>query len=134
MTKLHSNRKEKHYRAGNDGLATKLAVLQCSNSHSVTDRGADHTTQPTDHDDDQTEGDDAVDEELRSLFPFPLEYLDLSRLHLQSPPPRMPLPLLIREEYTFLSRLLDDLPKGGSGSAVISGQPGIGGTLSFFYC
>ncbi|EDR09963.1 uncharacterized protein LACBIDRAFT_318345 [Laccaria bicolor S238N-H82] len=131
MAKLYPNRKEKDYRAGTDGLATKLAVLQFSNKHSATDHGADHITQPTHHDDD--ESDDDVDEEFCSLFPFSFEYLDLSSLHLQSPPPRMPLPLLIREEYTFLSRLLDDLPEGGNGSAVISGQPGTGKTAYLYY-
>ncbi|EDR10192.1 uncharacterized protein LACBIDRAFT_293779 [Laccaria bicolor S238N-H82] len=133
MTKLYPNRKEKNYQAGIDGLATKLALLRSSNNHPVTDHGPDGVTQPTHHDDDEFEDDDEVDEELRSLFPFPLEYLDLSSLHLESPPPRMPQPLLIREDYTVLSRLLDDLPEGGNGSAVISGQPGTGKTAYLYY-
>jgi hypothetical protein len=129
MAKLYPNREEKDYRAGTDGvLAAKLAVLQSTDNHSVTDHG------PTGHDDDQTEGEDEIDEELCSLFPFTLEYLDLSSLHLQSLPPRMPLPLLIREEYHFLSRMLSHLPQDGRGSTIITGQPGIGGILSFFSC
>ena len=137
MTKLYPNRQEKDYQSGTAGVvAAKLAVLQSSNNRfKVTDHGHDHIAQPTNLEDDQTEGDDKVDEELCSLFPFHLEYLDLSSLNLQSSPPRMPLPLLIREEYHFLSRMLDDkFPQDGRGSAIIIGQPGTGGILFFFLC
>ena len=135
MTELYPNRQEKDYQSGTAGVvAAKLAVLQSSNNRLVTDHGHDHIAQPTNREDDQTEGDDEVDEELCSLFPFTLEYLDLSSLNLQSPPPRMPLPLLIRKEYHILSRMLNDLPQDGRGSAIITGQPGIGGILSFFSC
>jgi len=93
MTKLYPNRQEKDYRSGTAGVVTaKLAVLQFSNNDLVTDHGHDHIAQPTDHEDDQTGGHDEVDEELCSLFPFTLQYLDLSSLTLQSPPPRMPPP------------------------------------------
>jgi hypothetical protein len=148
LTDLYPNREEKYYRAGIDGvLAAKLAVLRSSNNH---DHGPDPIAQPSNDDDDETEGDDENktegdgrdktegddedDEELHSLFPFSLEFLDLSSLNLQSPPPRMPLPLLIREEYHVLSRMLDELPAHGGGSAIITGQPGIGEILSFFLC
>ena len=132
MTKLYPNREDNDYLDG--VLAAKLAVLQSKNNHSVADHGPEHIVPPThhDHDDDHTGGDNEVDEEIRSLFPFSLQYLDLSSLNLQFRPWHLPLPLLVRQEYDFLTRLLDDLPKGRSGSAIITGQPGIGGTLSFF--
>ncbi|KIK03233.1 hypothetical protein K443DRAFT_5495 [Laccaria amethystina LaAM-08-1] len=129
MTDLYPNREEKHYRVGIDGvLAAKLSVLRSSDNH---DHGPDPITQPSnDNDVDETKGDDEDDEELHSLFPFPLEHLNLSSLNLQSPPPRMSLPLLIREEYHILSRMLDELPAHGGGSAIITGT---GKTAYLYY-
>ena len=83
------------------------------------------------------EDNDSLDDELRSLFPATIQYLDLSSLELSDPLRRLPLPLLIRQEYNVISKLLDDLPKNNKGSAIVSGQPGIGDFLSifkFFFC
>ncbi|EDR09962.1 uncharacterized protein LACBIDRAFT_293780 [Laccaria bicolor S238N-H82] len=134
MTKLYLNVQEEDCWNGTAGVVTaRLAALQSSNNCLVTDHGPHRIVQPINHNDDQTEGDDEVDEELGSLFPFALEYLDLSSLNLQSPPPCMPMPLLIRKEYHILSKMLNDLPQDGRGSAIITGQPGIGKTAYLYY-
>lgn len=69
-------------------------------------------------------------DELRALFPLTLEYLDLSSLGLRVSSPRMPVPLLIRQEYHALSELLGELPMECAGSAIITGQPGTGANMS----
>jgi hypothetical protein len=67
--------------------------------------------------------------EISSLFPFKLRYIDLSLIPIKSPPKRSPPLILYREEYDILSRLLEKKSEVASallGSAIVSGQPGIG--------
>ena len=84
----------------------------------------------------QTEGgedSDSLDDELRPFFPTTIQYLDLSSLELSNPPDRLPLPLLIREDYDVISELLDDLSQDSSGSMISNGQPGTGDFLIFCF-
>jgi hypothetical protein len=59
--------------------------------------------------------------------------MDLSSLKLKKPPPRIPVPLLIRQEYHVITNLLNKLPEGDAGSAIVSGQPGTGETPLFSF-
>jgi hypothetical protein len=67
-------------------------------------------------------GSDVEDDELRSLFPATIKYLDISCLQL-SETPRIPVPLLIRRDYQVMSDLLE---KAASHPVIVSGQPGTG--------
>ena len=69
------------------------------------------------------------DSEIDSFFPFTLTYLDFSILKLKTRSERCPLPLFIRQEYNHLSKLIDENPPDGSGSVIVSGQPGTGKVL-----
>ena len=47
---------------------------------------------------------------------------------------RLPSPLLLREEYKYISMLVKSQPQNSGGSVVVSGQPGTGQFLvSLFY-
>jgi hypothetical protein len=66
--------------------------------------------------------------EINSFFPFKLKYIDLST-SIKVPPTRSPPLILYRQEYDVLSRLLEkkgELARASLGSAIVSGQPGIG--------
>jgi hypothetical protein len=62
---------------------------------------------------------------LQSLFPYILDFLDLSALGLEVTD-RLPLPLLLRKEYKHISELIKKEPEGSRGSVMVSGQPGTG--------
>ncbi len=84
-----------------------------------------------DNDDDNDDEDVDYDEfEIKELFPFLLSYVDLSTLELKEKVPnRLPLPLLLREEYKVISELIKERPQNGGGSVIVSGQPGTGELL-----
>jgi hypothetical protein len=116
---LRSGRREAAYSANTaEILPVKLAFLQ-----SIPSVASDPLNE-------EKVGDsyDLYDE-LRTLFPLTLEYLDLSNLGLQVSSPRMPVPLLIRQEYRALSKLLGELPMDCGDSAIITGQPGTGANM-----
>ena len=77
--------------------------------------------------------DDRVDDhdpEIKPLLPSLLSFLDLSTLELKEKvPERLPLPLLLREEYKDISELIKNEPQNNGGSVIISGQPGTGECL-----
>jgi hypothetical protein len=135
LTELQPGRTLQNYTSA-DVQTVKLDILRSLKPPSPV---------PSGRNDDETVGmeqtedggdSDGLDDELRSFFPATIRYLDLSSLELSNPPLRLPLPLLIRQEYDAISMLLDDLPKGNSGSEIVSGQPGIGDfcRFSFFVC
>ena len=63
-------------------------------------------------------------------FPFTFEYLDLSTLGLsRDRENRLPWPLLIRQEYVHISRMIDATLVNRLGSMIVSGQPGTGEIL-----
>ena len=39
---------------------------------------------------------------------------------------RLPSPLLLREEYDYISELVKSRPQNSGGSVIVSGQPGTG--------
>ena len=77
------------------------------------------------NDNDPEESDEDVFE-MRSLLPSSLRFLDLSSLQLKRVPPRLPLPLFLRPEYDYISKLVEKLPRSNAGCAIVSGQPGTG--------
>ena len=90
--------------------------------------GGDVDMKASDEDDDRDSSHDD-DSEIDSLFPFSFMFLDLSTLELKFESDRFTLPLLLREEYDHISRLIDKGPRGGRGSVILSGQPGTGEPL-----
>jgi len=104
LKELHPDRDSPDYDSTNpDVLSVKLDLLR-----SLTPAEA---LSPRHCDEDELE--------IKSLFPFILSFLDLSTLGLeQKVPIRLPLPLLIREEYKHISELIR--------SPVIVSQPGTG--------
>jgi hypothetical protein len=66
-------------------------------------------------------------------FPFIMRYLDLSSLELKTTKisNRLPLPLLIRQEYDYITELIEKEPQSSMGSVIISGQPGTGEFIFF---
>jgi hypothetical protein len=122
LEKLHPNRHSETYEA-QDVLSIKLEVLRSFKTPS--NGGATHATHP-DIESCEAEGEsNEVDDELYSLFPFTVEFLDLSSLKLETSLLRMPQQLLVRQEYKFLTKRLPDR------SAILSGQPGTGGMPVF---
>ncbi|KAH9985077.1 hypothetical protein BJV74DRAFT_718521, partial [Russula compacta] len=96
-----------------------------------------------DNNDDRVGGDDDDDDdsgtsnednrEIKSLFPFTLSSLDLSDLELENKVTnRLPLPLLLRQEYDYISELIDERPRNNGGSVIVSGQPGTGKTAYLY--
>lgn len=130
---LYPNRSSEDYWNGNV-LSTKLNILQSVAPPPVSSL---IPVMSTGGEGEQIEGEqievDGMDDELRAFFPATVEYLDLSSLELKKPPPRIPLPLLIRKEYHIITNMLNKLPQGNAGSVIISGQPGTGETLILLY-
>jgi hypothetical protein len=114
LQELHPNRALQHYDASASNVLTvKLECLQ-----SVPSTSPDNQPPRSDN--------DAIDSELYSFLPNTMRFLDLSHLRLKSPPPRLPLPLLIRDDYDVISGMIDKRSKSSTGSVVVSGQPGTG--------
>jgi hypothetical protein len=109
-------------------LSTKLDILLSYEPPMLTPAHPDNQQTGSK---DLGENDDDTNVELRSLFPAKIKYLDLSSLELAEMTERLPVPILLREEYHLISQLLEQLPKGIAGCAIISGQPGTGTILPF---
>ncbi|KIL62166.1 hypothetical protein M378DRAFT_166004 [Amanita muscaria Koide BX008] len=80
---------------------------------------------------DEESGDD--DPELDSFLPATFEFLDLSSLNLEDQPPRLPLPLFIRPEYSIILEETQLQRVHSSNSRMVTGQPGIGTTAFLHY-
>jgi hypothetical protein len=99
-------------------------LLSLAPAEASSQQHPDDSDDRVDNDDDASNEDDVV---LKSLFPYILDFLDLSTLGLkEAVPTRFPLPLLLREEYKEISQLIKDEPQNSGGSVLVSGQPGIG--------
>jgi hypothetical protein len=127
LTSLYPNRTSEDYQ-NYDVLSTKLNILR-----SFVTPPEDLTDNAHPDSDDEENGKDeennyGMDDELRAFFPTTITYMDLSSLELQYPTLRIPNPLLIRQEYHIITRMLNEQPEGYAGSTVLSGQPGIGET------
>ena len=65
-----------------------------------------------------------------AIFPFTLRFLDLSTLGLRTCLSyRLPSPLLLRQEYDHISRLIEGKPVNRRRSVIVSGQSGTGEIL-----
>ncbi len=66
-----------------------------------------------------------------TIFPSTFRFLDLSTLGLKARVSQrfLPLPLLLRPEYDYITRLIKKEPVNGQGSVIVSGQPGTGEVL-----
>jgi hypothetical protein len=77
---------------------------------------------------------DEDDSEINSFFPFTLSYLDLSILELKHRSDRFPLSIFLRQEYDYISNLINSRPQNSLGSVIVSGQPGTGEVLVSLTC
>ena len=142
VTKAHYDELEKRLReqhpdrylpeydgAQHDVLSIKLDVLRL-----VFPANAFSPRHPDNNEDQVDDGDHLAarnedGSEISSLFPFALNFLDLSTLCLKDAPDRLPYPLFLREEYDHLSALIEKRPRSRNGSVIVSGQPGTGEVL-----
>ncbi|KAF8273634.1 hypothetical protein EI94DRAFT_1676237 [Lactarius quietus] len=82
---------------------------------------------------DEVESDVSEARDNHKLFPSVFKYLDLAPLGLKAEvTSRFPLPLLIREDYEDMTKLIDKEPQDNSGSVIVSGQPGTGKTAYLY--
>ena len=129
LDKLYPDRHTREYHAGSEGvLSTKLELLRNFKPPLVAPPPELSTRADNEQAENNEEEENNDSDDLRSLFPVTLEYLDLSCLELENMTLRMPLVFLIRNEYKILSELVDR-----QGSAIISGQPGTG-RIPVFLC
>ena len=77
-----------------------------------------------DEDEEASNADD--DAEIKSLFPFTIRFLDLSTLELKEVPPHLPVPLILRQDYKDISKLIKKNYEHGAVSVLVTGQPGTG--------
>jgi hypothetical protein len=130
-----------HYVTTEDVLKAKLETLQSQGSLQLPAAPPNPQLARSDNEQLEVQDDEVLEhskdiDEPRYFFPAVIEYLDFSSLGLSNPPPRLPLPLLLREEYRLLSSMIDPLPKRSQCSVMVSGQPGIGTKLyiSISFC
>ncbi|KAH9978410.1 hypothetical protein BJV74DRAFT_888255 [Russula compacta] len=130
----HSDRDSPDYDARNhDVLRDKLDFLRSIRpAEALSPRHPDNNDDRVGGDDDDDDN-SGINEEIKSLFPFTLSYLDVSYLDLKNKvTSRLPLPLLLRQEYDYISKLIDKNPRDNSGSVIVSGQPGTGKTAYLY--
>jgi hypothetical protein len=134
LNELYPDRDSPDYNGGNCGhklLSAKLDSLR-SPPPSEAQRHVDDNRVDGNYDSEASHEDD---QEIKNLFPFTLRFLDLSTLKLEAPPSdRLPLPLLLREEYEIISNLIKKEPRNSRGSVIVSGQPGTGEFLVSLSC
>lgn len=70
-------------------------------------------------------------EGLGALFPFQLEYVDLTNLERCN---RIPKLVCVRSEFSLLDKLLTQHSPGSQMMYFITGTPGIGPFYQFYYC
>lgn len=132
LREQHPDRNLPNYNASrNKVLSIKLEILNQTIPASVQRAHSCNEQILVQNDEDLEESDGNDDTEFTSFLPATFKFLDLSSLELQDVPTRLPLPLFIREEYSLISQLLQELPESSNGSAIVSGQPGTGEVLVF---
>lgn len=109
----HPDRDSRMYDGlGHDVLSDKLDILKA--------------VFPVDNNLDRVDdNDNEVDAEINLLFSFTLRYLDLSTLKLGNESDRFPLSFFLRQEYDHISELINENPHKGTGSVIVSDQPGL---------
>ncbi|KAH9980526.1 hypothetical protein BJV74DRAFT_887757 [Russula compacta] len=114
-----------------DVLSVKLDFLR-----SIPAAEALSTRHPEDNNDRLDDDDDDDDSEyggnkyeVMEYLPSIFSFLDLSILDLkENVTLRLPLLLLLRQEYDYISELIQTRPQSWSGSVIVTGQPGMGVT------
>ena len=123
LNELHLDRDSPNYDGTSDDVLN--AKLEFLRSLPQLDYDDDEDLELSDNvGDSEASNDD--DPGFKSLFPFTIRFLDLSTLKLKATVPhRLPLPLLVRQEYKYISELIKKEQKNAT-SMIVSGQPGIG--------
>jgi hypothetical protein len=130
LKELHPDNDTPHHDSLNPGVQiAKLHFLR-----SLTPVDASLPRYPNEDEDDpeiqspdgDEDNDDPENQLPNSLFPSPLSTLDLSTLELKNVTRRLPSPLLLRQEYEHISKLIEREPRHSAGSVIVSGQPGTG--------
>ncbi|KAH9997437.1 hypothetical protein BJV74DRAFT_883436 [Russula compacta] len=130
----HSDRDSPDYNASKHNvLSDKLDFLRSIHpADALSPRHPDNNDDRVgdDDDDDHNSGTSNEDDrEIKSLFPFTFSFLDLSVLELENKvTSSLPSLLLLRQEYDYISELIDERPRNNGGSVIVSGQPGTGKT------
>ncbi|KAN0103607.1 hypothetical protein V8E52_011816, partial [Russula decolorans] len=122
---LHSDRDSLNYDGNRpDILSVKLEFLRSlPSAEALSPRDADDNGDP----------EASNEDDLESLFPFTLRFLNLSTLALKNKVTnRLPLPLLRRQEYEHISELIRNKYQNNGGSVIVSGQPGTGKTAYLY--
>src|SRR5262249_408676 len=83
------------------------------------------TSLETNCDDNENDVTSEISELFARIFPCELRFMDLTQLDLRYKP-RVPTLMLIRSEWNSMMEIVEESYKGVSGSAVVTGQPGIG--------
>jgi len=125
LKELHPDRDSPDY----DGTKPDVLRVKLDFLRSLTPAEALSLPHPDDNvdDDDDSEASNEGDREIKSLFPSLLSFLDLSTLELrENMPDRLPLPLLLRQEYKHISELIKKESPSSGRSVIVSGQPGMG--------
>ena len=105
----------------NDVLSVKLDFLR-----SIPPLFSHHP----DNDDDDSEASNEDPFEIDSFFPRTLNFFDMSTLSLKNNlPAYIPMPLFLRQEYNYISTLIEKEPRRNVNSVIVSGQPGTGEVL-----
>ena len=137
LNRKYMGRDNAEHNGNHNVLSDKLGFLRSlpaakpsSPSHPNDTEGSDvdEDVEASDKDDDMDSSHDD-DYEIDSFFPLSFTFLDLSTPDLMIESDRCTFPLLLREEYDHISRLIDKCPRGAPGSIILGGQPGTGELL-----
>jgi hypothetical protein len=100
---------------------TGVQLAKCNLLRSLPAKKASSNVQ------DDVEKDDSEASDNHKLFPSVFTYLDLSPLELKAEvTSRFPLPILVRQDYKDMTKLIDGQSPDALGSVIVSGQPGTG--------
>ena len=125
LNELHPDRDSPNYRGTKpDVLSAKLNFLR--SLPQLDDNDSDDEDERLSNRDEDEEASNEDDAEIKSLFPFTICFLDLSSLQLKEVPPRLPLPLFLRQDYKDISKLIKKNYEHGAVSVLVTGQPGTG--------
>jgi hypothetical protein len=139
VTKAHYDELEKRLKAqhpdrdlpGYDGEQHDVQSIKLGVLRSYIPQVTQHPNNNVDQVDHGLEPGSEDVSDTDSLFPFTLDFLDLSTLDLKHMPQRLPDPLYIRNEYDDISNMIEDpsRPPTKYRSVILSGQPGTGEIL-----
>ncbi len=129
LKEKHPDRDSPHYDGGDhDVRDLKIDVLR--SLPDLPPRPHPDDNDPRMDSDGDPEASNEDDPDIK--FPSTLRYLDLSYLELKTKmSTRLPLPLLIRQEYDYITELIEKRPQSSMGSVIVSGQPGTGQFIVF---